>query len=583
MRVLVRRMENQPIELEVESNWTVLRLKEHIHLKIGVAVEHQRLIVMGRALKDDKPLSEYGIVEGHTIHLVERPPQPAASQPQETNTNTNTNANPFQGQSFSFTGGGGPGEMGDIGQWIQNIVGSVAGGAARAGQPGVHTQTTDGNGVRTTSFTTSTSTNIPQANQQPGSGQGPQVQAQAFSFGIPQTSQPQQQQQQQQQGEQPAQAAAQPHAALRFGLPQQVPQQPQVGVHVVVHATPADLDTLPERIAAFQNNLAQNGTTNVTVQQATPQTQPSPSPLSTQGLGQGIGMIINQTLRQGAAQLASLQRGQEGAVPTTAATTTTPPPPAASASASPSQMSAKNLVKELFSKVTTKIPLPMLLQVLGGNISCFDVLEDDTVEAIMTQFDHRDTPENRAALTNEFSTEINARMTSEGISQQLASVSKSPEAHQSIITDTQAIVKLHARRVLDVILDRENRHGNSFSNAVCSALKNLVGHFLERIQKYCKGGLSDALELCDLLFRSGSSSPMMTMLGPQFIKDVCEKAFRSYNHGETDDAAANLQFLPPVENSHLSCLTPGEQVRLGQIENIDVPQNIEFLGLFNQQ
>ena len=439
----------------------------------------------------------------------------------------------------------------------------------------MHTQTTDGNSVRTT-FTTST-TNLPtqpnQSNQQTDNQQQGEQNPQPaphsqphISFGIP----PQQQQQQQQQ------------------------QQPPVGVHVVVHATPGDLETLPGRIAAFQQTMAQSGQTNVTIQQAGAQPQVQPqmnqqapapggAPFSAQGLGQGIGMIINQTLQQGAAGLAAQLQGVQQQ-PATTAPTSTPPAAAPRPNSSDAvDMSAKDLVKELVSKVTTKIPLPMLLQVLGGNISCFDILEDDAIEAIMSQFQHRDTEANRAKLAGLFANEIVERMRSEGITQQLTTMTKSSEGIDSIISDTQAIVNLHSRRVIEVILDKQTRQGASFSEAVSSSLKQLVGHFVDRIQKFCNSGVTDALTLCDLIFRSGSNNPMMAMLGPQFIKDAAEKAFRSYKNGEVDDAAAELSYLPPVANSHLSCLTPGEQVRLGMVENISVPEDLSYIGVFDHE
>lgn len=60
--------------ISVPLNITVGELKKRIQDRYDVPVASQRLIFFGKALKDDQLLSSYSIEDGHTIHMVARPP-----------------------------------------------------------------------------------------------------------------------------------------------------------------------------------------------------------------------------------------------------------------------------------------------------------------------------------------------------------------------------------------------------------------------------------------------------------------------------------------------------------------------------
>ncbi|KAF5740922.1 large proline-rich protein BAG6 isoform X2 [Tripterygium wilfordii] len=80
----IKTLDSQLYNFKVDKNMSVSAFKEKIANEIGVPVGQQRLIFRGRVLKDDHPLSEYHVENGHTLHLVER--QPAQSQsPSDTN------------------------------------------------------------------------------------------------------------------------------------------------------------------------------------------------------------------------------------------------------------------------------------------------------------------------------------------------------------------------------------------------------------------------------------------------------------------------------------------------------------------
>ncbi|CAG8540931.1 5960_t:CDS:2 [Diversispora eburnea] len=57
---------------QLNDSETVLGLKEKLRSLASISPENQRLIFKGKALVDNKPLSEYGISNDTTIHLVQK-------------------------------------------------------------------------------------------------------------------------------------------------------------------------------------------------------------------------------------------------------------------------------------------------------------------------------------------------------------------------------------------------------------------------------------------------------------------------------------------------------------------------------
>ncbi|KAJ4458937.1 putative Ubiquitin family protein; expressed [Paratrimastix pyriformis] len=81
--VKIKTSKGENVEVECESDHiTVAELKEKIANQLNCPAVDQRLIFSGHVLKDDKPLSEYGIQNEHVVHLVRAasktsPPKPA--------------------------------------------------------------------------------------------------------------------------------------------------------------------------------------------------------------------------------------------------------------------------------------------------------------------------------------------------------------------------------------------------------------------------------------------------------------------------------------------------------------------------
>lgn len=59
------------LTLKVDTNQNVEQLKEQIAAEnADFPADQQRLIYSGRVLKNEEPISKYGLKDGHTIHLV---------------------------------------------------------------------------------------------------------------------------------------------------------------------------------------------------------------------------------------------------------------------------------------------------------------------------------------------------------------------------------------------------------------------------------------------------------------------------------------------------------------------------------
>ncbi|CAA7025654.1 unnamed protein product [Microthlaspi erraticum] len=96
----IKTLDSQTYTFKVNKNETVSLFKEKIASEVGVPVGQQRLIFRGRVLKDDHPLSEYHLENGHTLHLIVRQP----AEPMPSSGTPSTGATPNDGNGTN----GGP-------------------------------------------------------------------------------------------------------------------------------------------------------------------------------------------------------------------------------------------------------------------------------------------------------------------------------------------------------------------------------------------------------------------------------------------------------------------------------------------
>ena len=70
--VIVKMLTGKSLSVKVAENFTVMNLKARIQEKEGIPPDHQRMIVCGEQMEDDRTLKEYGIEPDVIIRLVVR-------------------------------------------------------------------------------------------------------------------------------------------------------------------------------------------------------------------------------------------------------------------------------------------------------------------------------------------------------------------------------------------------------------------------------------------------------------------------------------------------------------------------------
>lgn len=72
MLIFVKTLTRKTIPLTVRASDTIETIKDKIETVDGIPPDQQRLIFAGKDLLDERTVSDYGIYDGSTIHLVLR-------------------------------------------------------------------------------------------------------------------------------------------------------------------------------------------------------------------------------------------------------------------------------------------------------------------------------------------------------------------------------------------------------------------------------------------------------------------------------------------------------------------------------
>ncbi|CAL9242444.1 unnamed protein product [Arabidopsis halleri] len=245
----IKTLDSRTYTFQVNKNETVSLFKEKIAGETGVPVGQQRLIFRGRVLKDDHPLSEYHLENGHTLHLIVRQPAesvPSSGTPSEgatPNDGNSTNGGPSRnGRHVSHSVVLGSFNVGDQTEGIVPDLSRVIGAVLNSfGVGGQHPTNTSTNGTQS-SMPSNQSSHAPPGNTSDGApGIGGQSQATGHS--------------------QPRQAF--PGVSFQASMPRvvQIPVTAATTIPIPTFLTPIpdSLDTLVEFINRMEQALSQNG------------------------------------------------------------------------------------------------------------------------------------------------------------------------------------------------------------------------------------------------------------------------------------------------------------------------------------
>ncbi|KAL3998578.1 NEDD8 [Acanthocheilonema viteae] len=70
MLIKVKTLTGKEIELDIEPNDKVERIKEKVEEKEGIPPPQQRLIFAGKQMNDEKTAQDYKVAGGSVLHLV---------------------------------------------------------------------------------------------------------------------------------------------------------------------------------------------------------------------------------------------------------------------------------------------------------------------------------------------------------------------------------------------------------------------------------------------------------------------------------------------------------------------------------
>ncbi|KAI9219166.1 ubiquitin-like protein 1 [Blastocladiella britannica] len=70
MQIKVKTLTGKEIEIDVNPDDKITRVKEKVEEKEGIPPPQQRLIFGGKQMADDKTISELNVQAGSTLHLV---------------------------------------------------------------------------------------------------------------------------------------------------------------------------------------------------------------------------------------------------------------------------------------------------------------------------------------------------------------------------------------------------------------------------------------------------------------------------------------------------------------------------------
>ena len=318
----------------------------------------------------------------------------------------------------------------------------------------------------------------------------------------------------------PAPAAAPAAAAAAAAAPAavQASSAPFVqGVHVVVHATPSDLESLPRRLDAFQREVQQlrsdlpihvvgagggaaggpTGTTWGPPQQPQPQGGQQVNDFvggvfdGISGIMRGASPIIS-ALGQAAAA-GQQQQQQQAAAPAAQ--------PAAGAPAAATGPQPRHLMDKVAMEAARVLQLPEMMGIaMTGNLEPLNKLEPVAVRHLQEALQPEDTPAARRALAaaGGRAAADGVRENAEAMEELLRACGGSEAERDAALAETEKVAAEHAWRLAEAVLagggggaGEATPPPRQFHSVLSETAGRGAGHWAERMRRRFRGGAAD--------------------------------------------------------------------------------------------
>ncbi|XP_013112844.1 ubiquitin-like protein 4A [Stomoxys calcitrans] len=71
MQIIIKVLKGQDCSLDVTSSTTIYQIKQEIEKKLNIPLSAQKILILGRTLNDDQPISAYpNIKDGTKLNLI---------------------------------------------------------------------------------------------------------------------------------------------------------------------------------------------------------------------------------------------------------------------------------------------------------------------------------------------------------------------------------------------------------------------------------------------------------------------------------------------------------------------------------
>jgi hypothetical protein len=68
--VIIKRLDGEKKEMQIDATWTILQVKETFSSKMGIHVNQLRLVFRGMPMENERTVADYKIAPKDMIHII---------------------------------------------------------------------------------------------------------------------------------------------------------------------------------------------------------------------------------------------------------------------------------------------------------------------------------------------------------------------------------------------------------------------------------------------------------------------------------------------------------------------------------